>query len=87
MNRYTYRKDHHNIPLPFHNNSKIKPNLEPLESLMYHNILNLGGRNKPGRSLGQIRIRRSRRLNPQTPYDKKRLFCNQQLLLAPIPIS
>lgn len=42
---------------------------------MNHNILDLGGRNKSRRGLGQIRIRRSRRLNPQTPYDKKRLFC------------
>jgi len=82
MYRYTYGKDNHNIPLPLHNNSKIKSNLKPLERLMNHNILDFSGRNKSRCSLGQIHIRGSGSLNSQTPYDKKRLFCNQQSWLT-----
>jgi hypothetical protein len=37
----SYRKDHQNIWLAFYNHCQIEADLEPLESLMNDNVLNL----------------------------------------------
>lgn len=37
----THRKNNNNLPLPFHNNSQIKPHLKPAEGLVDENILDL----------------------------------------------
>lgn len=45
--RYPYREYYYNVLFSLHNHGKVEADLESLESLMNHNILDLRGGDEP----------------------------------------
>lgn len=66
----TYREDHQDNGLAFHNHSQIEPYLKALESFMDDDVLNLRGGNEPRRGRREISRGRSRSLNAETSNDE-----------------
>lgn len=79
IGKVTYRENHQDNRLAFHNDSQVKPHFKALESFMNDDVLNLCGRNESRCGRRKISGGRSRGLNSKAPNDQERFLCPEAI--------
>lgn len=74
----TYREDHQDHGLTFHNHSQIESHLKAFESFMDDDVLDLRCGDEPRRGRREISRGRGRNLDPETTNDQEGFLCRQK---------